>query len=548
VNFDEAQRYLLSLGNEVLAMKLGLENMRVLLRAFENPQDNFLKVQVAGTNGKGSVCAFLNSICLHARIRTGMYTSPHLISITERVRIDGVDITEESFASLATRVRVTAETLVASGELENIPTFFEQVTAIALLAFADAKVELAILETGLGGRLDATTAANAEICAISRIDLDHQQYLGETLEEIAAEKAAIIHEGSRVVIGEQRPEAMQVILERCRMFGIAPRLASQEVTEPGRNPTGREGVVAPRLASQEVTERGRNPTGREGVVAPRLASQEVTERGRNPTGREGVLGPRLATEPGRNPTGRKGVLAPRLATEPGRNPTGREGIVDSQLEANDESEIRSLQLGMAPSLQVGFPPVSFTTGGSRYADVVLRLQGKHQIENAAVAILLAEMLGEDISISKQNIVDGLETAIHPGRLEWIGRFLLDGAHNVGGAQALRAFMDDFVSRPITIVFGSMNDKDAAEIASLLFPVADKLILTRPDNPRARSTDDLLRVVPGDVDPKTVIITQNSAEAIAVAREAAGGHHLIVVTGSLYLVGEARKLLVGRPSE
>jgi dihydrofolate synthase/folylpolyglutamate synthase len=502
VNFDEAQRYLLSLGNEVLAMKLGLENMRVLLRAFENPQDNFLKVQVAGTNGKGSVCAFLNSICLHARIRTGMYTSPHLISITERVRIDGVDITEESFASLATRVRVTAETLVASGELENIPTFFEQVTAIALLAFADAKVELAILETGLGGRLDATTAANAEICAISRIDLDHQQYLGETLEEIAAEKAAIIHEGSRVVIGEQRPEAMQVILERCRMFGIALR----------------------------------------------LASQEVTERGRNPTGREGVLGPRLATEPGRNPTGRKGVLAPRLATEPGRNPTGREGIVDSQLEANDESEIRSLQLGMAPSLQVGFPPVSFTTGGSRYADVVLRLQGKHQIENAAVAILLAEMLGEDISISKQNIVDGLETAIHPGRLEWIGRFLLDGAHNVGGAQALRAFMDDFVSRPITIVFGSMNDKDAAEIASLLFPVADKLILTRPDNPRARSTDDLLRVVPGDVDPKTVIITQNSAEAIAVAREAAGGHHLIVVTGSLYLVGEARKLLVGRPSE
>jgi folylpolyglutamate synthase/dihydropteroate synthase len=548
VNFDEAQRYLLSLGNEVLAMKLGLENMRVLLRAFENPQDNFLKVQVAGTNGKGSVCAFLNSICLHARIRTGMYTSPHLISITERVRIDGVDITEESFASLATRVRVTAETLVASGELENIPTFFEQVTAIALLAFADAKVELAILETGLGGRLDATTAANAEICAISRIDLDHQQYLGETLEEIAAEKAAIIHEGSRVVIGEQRPEAMQVILERCRMFGIAPRLASQEVTERGRNPTGREGVVAPRLASQEVTEPGRNPTGREGVVAPRLASQEVTERGRNPTGREGVLGPRLATEPGRNPTGRKGVLAPRLATEPGRNPTGREGIVDSQLEANDESEIRSLQLGMAPSLQVGFPPVSFTTGGSRYADVVLRLQGKHQIENAAVAILLAEMLGEDISISKQNIVDGLETAIHPGRLEWIGRFLLDGAHNVGGAQALRAFMDDFVSRPITIVFGSMNDKDAAEIASLLFPVADKLILTRPDNPRARSTDDLLRVVPGDVDPKTVIITQNSAEAIAVAREAAGGHHLIVVTGSLYLVGEARKLLVGRPSE
>jgi dihydrofolate synthase/folylpolyglutamate synthase len=250
VKFDEAQRYLLSLGNEVLAMKLGLENIRVLLRTFENPQDNFLKVQVAGTNGKGSVCAFLDSICVAAGVRTGMFTSPHLVTITERVRTGGVDINEAVFAGLATRVRETSEKLVAAGEIESVPTYFEQVTAIALLAFAEAGVELAILETGLGGRLDATTAANAEICAITRIDLDHQQYLGETLEEIAAEKAAIIHDGSRVVIGEQRPEAMEVILERCRMFGIAPRLASQEVTEPGRNPTGREGVLAPRLASQ----------------------------------------------------------------------------------------------------------------------------------------------------------------------------------------------------------------------------------------------------------------------------------------------------------
>src|SRR5580765_5081472 len=151
-------------------MKLGLENIRKLLTALGDPRNNYLKVQVARTNGKGSVCAFLNSICLEAGVKTGLYTSPHLISITERIRINGADISEDDFARLATHVRETAENLLAKGELGSRPTFFEQVTAIALVAFAEAKVQLAILETGLGGRLDATTAANAEIAAITRID------------------------------------------------------------------------------------------------------------------------------------------------------------------------------------------------------------------------------------------------------------------------------------------------------------------------------------------------------------------------------------------
>jgi len=237
VNFQESEHYLLSLGNEVSAMKLGLENIRTLLAALGDPQKNYLKVQVAGTNGKGSVCAFLNSICLNAGIKTGMYTSPHLVSITERVKFDGIDISDGDFAEFASRVRHIAETLVAGGELENVPTFFEQVTAIALIAFAEANVELAILETGLGGRLDATTVANAEIAAITRIDIDHQKYLGETIEEIAAEKAAIIHAGSKVVIGDQQSEAMDVILERCRSVGVDPILAAT-----GGNPAGREGV------------------------------------------------------------------------------------------------------------------------------------------------------------------------------------------------------------------------------------------------------------------------------------------------------------------
>src|SRR5678815_2904645 len=141
MDFEQSQEYLLSLGNEVAAMKLGLENIRTLLQASGDPQKNYLKVQVAGTNGKGSVCAFLNSICVSARIRVGMFTSPHLISITERVQIDGVPISEDAFATYSTKVRAVAGKLVANGKLESVPTFFEQVTAIALLAFADAEVE-----------------------------------------------------------------------------------------------------------------------------------------------------------------------------------------------------------------------------------------------------------------------------------------------------------------------------------------------------------------------------------------------------------------------
>jgi len=416
MDFQQASTYLLSLGNEVTTMKLGLENIGKLLAALGDPQNNYLKVQVAGTNGKGSVCAFLNSICVKAGIKTGMFTSPHLISMTERVQINGEDISEDEFARLSTRVRSVSEDLVAAGELESVPTYFEQVTAIGLLAFAEAKVELAILETGLGGRLDATTAANAQIAAITRIDLDHQQYLGETIEEIAAEKAAIIHEGSLVVVGEQSPEAMAVILERCRVFDITPQLA--------------------------------------------------------------------------------------LSFEKGGNLTGREGL--------------------------SLPP--------------LGLAGRHQVENAKVAIGVVEFLRERFSISDSDVRDGLKTARHPGRLESHGRFLFDGAHNIGGAKALRSFLDEFVHEPITMVFGSMNDKDVSDVTTILFPKANMLILTRSENSRAMSADELTAFVPDHFDSSAVFTTDTALDALEKALEVSTGNCPILVTGSLYLVGEVRRLL------
>jgi dihydrofolate synthase/folylpolyglutamate synthase len=223
MNFDQALSYLLSLGHETLTIKLGLKNTETLLGAIGDPHRQYPAAQIAGTNGKGSVAVTLDSICRAAGIRTGLFTSPHLVSITERIAIDGKPISEPDFARLTSQVKTTAEALVKQGELETLPTFFEHVTAIALLAFREAKVELAILETGLGGRLDSTTAAGADIVAITPIAMDHEEYLGHSLAEIAAEKAAIIRPGVTAIIAPQDKEALQIILSRCKAVGVQPR-------------------------------------------------------------------------------------------------------------------------------------------------------------------------------------------------------------------------------------------------------------------------------------------------------------------------------------
>ena len=205
MTFEGAVQYLLGLGHETLTMKLGLRNTELLLNALDNPERAFPSVQIAGTNGKGSTAAMLDSICRAAGIKCGLYTSPHLVSITERIRVSGEAIAPEEFAACATTVRDVSEQLLRDKQIEALPTFFEQLTAIALLAFRNAGIELAILETGLGGRLDSTTAANARIVAITQIAMDHEEYLGHTLESIASEKAAIIRPGVEAVIANNNP-------------------------------------------------------------------------------------------------------------------------------------------------------------------------------------------------------------------------------------------------------------------------------------------------------------------------------------------------------
>ncbi|MFL6374344.1 MAG: bifunctional folylpolyglutamate synthase/dihydrofolate synthase [Pyrinomonadaceae bacterium] len=434
MNFPEAEAYLLSLGNEVAAMKLGLESIRTLLSALGDPQNNYLKVQVAGTNGKGSVCAFIDSICRAAGIEVGLYTSPHLISITERIKNNGDDISEGEFARLATQVRQTAESLVASGTLPWVPTFFEQVTAIALLAFAEAKIDLAILETGLGGRLDATTAANAEICAITRIDLDHQEYLGETIEEIAAEKAAIITENTdEVAIGEQELAVKRILEERCKAHFIEPITGCGEL---------------------------------------------------------------------------------------------------------DWSLRRGTTLGQA----------KLDTNLISYRECKLGLWGDHQLENAQVAVSVCQALkfsstlevGEDAEFDDAVFL-GLQAAHHPGRLEYEDRYLFDGAHNVGGAKALVAYLNEFESRPITLLFGAMADKPIEEMLAELVTAAERVVFTQPSNERSLHYDALLAAMPAGVTKERTFVTDSVAKALDIAETITPEGGIILVTGSLYLVGEVKRL-------
>lgn len=432
MTFDDAVSYLYSLGHETLALKLGLKTTEVLLAALGNPQTTYPCVQIVGTNGKGSTAVVLESICRAAGISTGLFTSPHLVSITERVRINGADISREVFADLATQVKDAVEQLLATGSLSAPPTFFEQVTAIALLAFARSKVELAILETGLGGRLDSTTVARAETIGITPIALDHQEYLGATIQEIAAEKAAVIRQGVTAVIAPQEPAALDVILERCSQVNVIPQLSSFQVNDLTFTGDGRARAT-------------------------------------------------------------------------------------------------------------------LITTHDTYPNITLGLRGRHQLTNCALAIELAESLrARAFNIPQSAIINGVEEAVHPGRLELIDatrRVLLDGAHNPAGARALRAYLDEFVDQPITMVFGAMRDKNLMEIATSLFPRVDFLILTRPDNPRAATLESLQECagqMPGE---RKLMLEPTAATALQLAFELSPPDALVCVTGSLYLIGEVRKLLV-----
>src|SRR6266851_321880 len=228
MDYTQSLKYLYSLGHEVLAAKFGLGSISLLLENLGHPERSFKSIIVAGTNGKGSVAAMIDSIARTAGHRCGLFTSPHLVRIQERINFRGSEITEADFAKQASVVRKASDALVATGRLDAPPTFFEQVAAIALCNFQECEAELAVLEVGLGGRLDATNAVDRIISVVTSIELDHQNILGNTIEEIAGEKAAIIVPQSRAVIGRQQHRAAtDLLMCRCLETAVLPVFANE---------------------------------------------------------------------------------------------------------------------------------------------------------------------------------------------------------------------------------------------------------------------------------------------------------------------------------
>ena len=211
MNYAESVRFLYSLGNEIQTAKFDLERITRVLEAFGNPHRMGRFVHVAGTNGKGSTSAMIEAGLRAAGVRTGLYTSPHLVEPTERIQIAGQAITPDQFAKVFTEVHETAERMLQAGELDLHPTYFESVTAMAFLLFARERVDTAVLEVGLGGRLDATNVVTPALSVITAVDFDHQIFLGDTLGKIAAEKAGILKPGVPAIFAEQPPEAEAVL-------------------------------------------------------------------------------------------------------------------------------------------------------------------------------------------------------------------------------------------------------------------------------------------------------------------------------------------------
>jgi dihydrofolate synthase / folylpolyglutamate synthase len=250
MDYNAAVNYLLSLGRELAAptqaaaAKFNLENIATLDERLGHPSRAYPSAHIAGTNGKGSTAAFLESILRHAGMQTGLNTSPHLERINERIRVNGQEISDEEFAEVFTHIHNLVEELLAAGKLRAHPTYFECVTAMAFEYFARKRVEFAIFEVGLGGRLDATNILLPKVTVITRIGFDHENFLGHSIEEIAAEKAGILKPGVPAIVGAQLPEARKVILERAKALSCL-------VVETSSAFTTQENLRAPGTAQAE---------------------------------------------------------------------------------------------------------------------------------------------------------------------------------------------------------------------------------------------------------------------------------------------------------
>jgi len=488
VSYDSAVANLYALGHELArtpSHKFDLAHMRVLLAALDHPEQRFPSVLIAGTNGKGSTAATLASILRAAGYRTALYTSPHLIRLNERIRIDGKEIGDPEFAALHDRVEETANRLVAAGKLPWHPSFFEMLTAIAFEQFAQAQVDIAVLEVGMGGRLDATNVVEPLISVITDISLDHQKFLGNTIAEIAGEKAGIIHPGGVVVILPQHPAANDVIgkaaLER------SARAVSAVPYVPPVSPPADLTVECRRQDNAHAT-----------VEAHGFSRANQHSKG-------------------------DGASAPVPHTSYPLEVMGEEILVESPL-----------------------------IGRHQYRNIALAIAAAVELNSSRVGTGLRPVQGERSSpalfhISPSAIATGVRNTRWPGRFQIIPaqnswpEFVLDVAHNPAGAWALRAALSqNYPERALTFIFGAMRDKAIAEIAEILFPLAAHILATRAENPRSATPDEIREAASRT--GAEVLTAPDVPAALAQARSLAGSQGLVVITGSIYIVGEAMREL------
>jgi dihydrofolate synthase/folylpolyglutamate synthase len=423
MNHKEALKFLALRGNEVQTMHLGLHRTIAVMKALGNPQNSYASVHIAGTNGKGSVASMCESILRQAGLTTGLYTSPHLVRVEERMRINGTRITPRAFAAVASRIRDTEAMLLKKRILDRLLTTFEFLTCCAFLYFADKKIDIAVIEVGLGGKLDSTNVITPNVTIITGIALDHQYLLGNTLTEIAGEKAGIIKKNVPVICGCCIPAPRRVIQKRAREVG-APLTETCD------------------------------------ACAIRI----------------------------------KG------------NSRGRYFF-------------------------------DLKTPVRKYRNLRLSLSGEHQVRNASLAVMAIEALSA-FPINVREIRRGLGRTCWAGRLDEYRsrrRTLLDGAHNPEGAQLLREFLDRRKEKEVHLVFGAVRDKDIRKIGAALFPVADSIHLTPLANTRSAAPADVASMHRSFF--PIIRIHKNMKDALNAAWKECSPSGLVVVTGSLYLVGE-----------
>lgn len=409
-------------------IKLGLENIATLCAALGNPQNRFLSIHVAGTNGKGSVSSMLAGILRGHGLKTGLYTSPHLVRVEERIRVNGSCVGAKRFTGLVDRLKSVIDRLMSDGKLLYHPTYFEVLTALAFLEFAERQVDVAVLEVGMGGRFDATNVVRPLVSVITTIAKDHESHLGSTLEKIAFEKAGIIKPAIPVVCGVKGGPALREI-----------RRVARERQAP------------------------------------------LTE-----------------------------------AFGPGRT-----------------LEIRRTRGGYR---------FVYAGANGRYA-FSSALAGRHQGANAAVAIAAAEVLARFWRpFDKAKILEAIGETRWEGRLETVRRrpsVILDGAHNVEGVTALVSYVREVIRRPVVLVFAAMKDKDLRTMTRVLFPVAGTIVLTRVPYKRSASPEDLLAAAPPF--KGRVLLEPDTRSAVRLALAESRGRTPVVIAGSLFLIGEIKRL-------